>query len=121
MNAEVIWGQDRLLFDGELFLGCLNCSEYSADSVCNEHGIHGGKYHSNSIWNEYGTYGNSHSSSSPWNKYSSSGPKIADRQGNDYGRFAVNSYSVFSQSSKLKERYDAVDGDLDKVRDLFCR
>ena len=111
---------DFLLFDGKTFLGCLNCSKYDSGSICNKYGVYGSKYSSN-IWNKYGTYGSKYSSSSPWNKYSSSGPKIVDKSGNYYGRFSINRYAGFSGSSNLYEIYNLVDGDLDKVREIFCR
>jgi len=58
------------------YLGCLNCNQYSSESVCNAYGDHGSSYAVNSIWNEYGTYGSQYNLYSPWNPYSISGPKI---------------------------------------------
>ena len=115
------WGAELLLFDNKKFLGCMNCDEYESGSICNSYGNFGSEYNSDSIWNEYGTYGSEYSSNSPWNEYSSSAPKIVDRQGNYYGRFSINIYSGYSQSSDLAEIYNSVDGDLDKVRDIFCK
>jgi len=112
---------ELLLFsDDDVFLGCLDCSIYASGSICNEYGEHGNKYNSNSIWNKYGTYGSEYNSNSPWNSYSSSGPKIVDRNGNYFGRFSINIYSGFEQSSILEEIYESYDGDLDNVRDAFC-
>ena len=112
---------DLLLFsDDDKYLGCLDCSKYNNDSICNEYGTYGSKYNSNSIWNTYGTYGNPYSSYSPWNSYTSSSPKIVDRQGNFYGRFSINIYAGFEQAPILKEFYEETDGNLDETRDFFC-
>ena len=120
-SAGVSWGAEFLLFDGKKFLGCLSCSKYGSGSICNKYGSYGSKYNSDSIWNKYGSYGSKYSSQSPWNKYSSSGPKLVDRNGRYYGRFSINVYSGFSESRNLKEIYENVDGDLDEVRNLFCK
>ena len=115
------FSQDLLLFsDDDTFLGCLNCSEYSAESICNEYGTYGSEYSAESIWNEFGTYGSEYSSESPWNEFSSNGPKIVDKNGNYYGRFSINTFSGYSNSDKLKEIYEHFDGDLEKIRDVFC-
>ena len=115
------FSQELLLFsDDNKFLGCLNCSEYSSESICNKYGTYGSKYNSESIWNQYGTYGSKYNSESPWNEYSSSGPKIVDKDGNYYGRFSINTYSGYSNSDNLKKIYEYFDGDLEKIRDSFC-
>ena len=115
------YSQELLLFsDDNKFLGCLNCSEYSSESICNKYGTYGSKYNSESIWNQYGTYGSKYNSESPWNEYSSDGPKIVDKDGNYYGRFSINTYSGYSNSDSLKKIYEYFDGDLEKIRDSFC-
>ena len=116
-----IFSQELLLFsDDDKFLGCLNCSEYSSESICNQYGNYGSEYSSVSIWNEYGNYGSEFGSESPWNEFSSNGPKIVDRDGNYYGRFSINTFSGYSNSDKLKEIYELLNGDLKKIRDVFC-
>ena len=69
----------------EVFLGCLNCSEYSSSSIWNKYGTYGSEYSSQSIWNSYGTYGSPYSDKSPFNKYADCLPAIVDEQGNFYG------------------------------------
>jgi hypothetical protein len=110
-----------MLFSDDVYLGCLDCSSISSDSVCNSIGRYGSSISSNSIWNSIGKYGSSISSKSPWNSISSNGPKIVDDNGRFYGRFSINTISGFSQSSDLYNLYNNLDGDLDKVRDAFCR
>ena len=110
-----------MLFSDDIYLGCLDCSSISSDSVCNSIGQYGSSISSNSIWNSIGQYGSSISSKSPWNSLSSSGPKIVDDNGNFYGRFSINTLSEFSQSRDLYNLYNNLDGDLGKVRDAFCR
>jgi len=82
-----------LLFGGEdhkTFLGCLNCVDTSAISVCNEYGQFGSEYQADSIWNEYGNFGSEYQSQSPWNAYSNDAPIIVDKDGNSYGYFSAN-------------------------------
>ena len=117
---------ELLLFGGsghDVFLGCLNCPEYSSDSVCNRYGTHGSHYSDTSIWNQYGTFGSKYHSSSPWNRYSSadSVPVLVDRSGNFYGYFTINPYrsDAFGEARQLKELFDS-HTDLDKLRDAFC-
>ena len=83
-----------LLFGGadhKTFLGCLNCTSVSSESVCNDYGK-GSEYASESIWNRYGTYGSEYSEYSPWNSYYDSAPIIVDRDGKSFGYFSVNAY-----------------------------
>lgn len=61
------------------FLGCLNCSKYDGNALCNKYGQSGSKYSSESIWNKYGNFGSKYSNFSPWNKYSASAPIIVDK------------------------------------------
>ena len=117
---------ELLLFGGpnhEIFLGCLTCSKYNSDSVCNRYGTYGSRYNANSIWNKYGTFGSRYNSSSPWNRYSSadSVPAVIDRNGNFYGYFTINSYrsNAFGEARQLKELFDS-HTNLDKLRDTFC-
>ena len=78
----------------DVYLGCLNCSEYEANSIWNEYGTYGNEYNANSIWNEYGTYGNEYNTYCPWNEYSNESPVVVDKQGNFYGYFTINEYRV---------------------------
>lgn len=76
----------------DVYLGCINCSEYDTDSIWNEYGKYGSSYNSDCIWNEYGTYGNEYNSYSPWNSYSNDSPVIVDKDGGFYGYFTLNDY-----------------------------
>lgn len=78
--------------DYATFLGCLSCSKYDSDSVCNNYGTYGSSYSTYSIWNEYGTYGSPYNLYSPWNSYSISGPLIMGSDGSLYGYFTTNSF-----------------------------
>lgn len=118
---------DILLFSGandNEFLGCYDCSKYQSGSICNKYGTYGSKYSSSSIWNKYGTYGSKYSSSSPWNKYTSSDdvPVMVDESGNFYGYLTINSYrsDAFRRARKLKQIFEEVGGDIDKLRDVIC-
>jgi hypothetical protein len=86
--------QELLLFGGsgnKEFLGCLNCSEYSSNSVWNNYSTYGWG-NSYGIWNPYGNFGGKYSSYSACNEYSSNGPVIVDREGKFYGTLSINEY-----------------------------
>jgi len=78
--------------DHRAYLGCLNCSQYAADSIFNEYGQHGSRYSSESIWNHYSEYGSPYSSFGACNPYASDPPVIVDPAGRYYGRLSLNSY-----------------------------
>ena len=75
------------------YLGCLTCSSFDINSICNQFGTYGSAYSTSSIWNQFGTYGSSFSSYSPWNSFSSQAPAIYSSNGLlFYGYFSVNSF-----------------------------
>jgi len=78
--------------DHKVYLGCLNCSEYSMDSVSNKYGQNGSQYSSESIWNQYGQNGSHYSSEGACNPYASDPPVIVDQAGKYYGRLSLNVY-----------------------------
>ena len=85
------------LFGGEnnsVYLGCLTCNQFHAESVCNSFGTYGSAFSSSSIWNQFGTYGSSFQIYSPWNSFSSSGPLIVDSNGLNYGYFTTNAFKA---------------------------
>jgi hypothetical protein len=84
-----------LLFGGTnhtVYLGCLNCSGFAADSVKNTYGTHGSAYASDSIFNHFSQYGSPYSSQSACNEYASDPPVIVYHDGKYYGRLTLNSY-----------------------------
>lgn len=118
---------ELLLFGGsghDEFLGCVDCNEYSSESICNEYGKFGNDYSSDSIWNEYSAFGNEYVSQSPWNEYSTSKsvPVLVDKQGKFYGYFTINSYRSDSVdfSDELGKLYESLSGDLEDIREAFC-
>lgn len=109
--------------DHRTFLGCINCSQFDGDSICNQFGQFGSQFNSSSIWDQFGQFGSQFSSDSPWNAYSFSGPVIVDKQGNFYGRLTANRYvGDRTRIPALNQLADLVaDGmDLEKARDAFC-
>jgi len=78
--------------DHKTYLGCLNCSQYTVDSVFNQYGQHGSRYALESIWNHYSEYGSAYSSYGACNAYATDPPVIVDNSGNYYGRLTVNMY-----------------------------
>lgn len=106
------------------YLGCLDCSEYASDSICNEYGTYGGQYSIDSIFNQYGIYGSKYNQKSPWNEYTSSNdvPVLVDENGGFYGYFTINKYrsDAVGFASDLNTVYDNANGDLELVRDAIC-
>jgi hypothetical protein len=76
------------------YLGCLNCSEYAADSVWNKYGSSGSPYSAESIFNHYGQFGSKYSTESACNPYSTDPPVIVDGDGKYYGRLTLNRYAT---------------------------
>jgi hypothetical protein len=84
-----------LLFGGEghkTYLGCLNCSQYSADSVTNTYGTHGSVYSNESIWNHFNEFGSQFTNFGVCNLYATDPPVIVDGDGKFYGRLTMNQY-----------------------------
>jgi hypothetical protein len=76
------------------YLGCLNCSEYAADSVWNKYGSSGSPYSAESIFNHYGQFGSKYSTESACNPYATDPPVIVDGDGKYYGRLTLNRYAT---------------------------
>jgi hypothetical protein len=111
---------DLLLFsEDDTFHGCLDCSTYQNDSVCNEYGSFGSKYNNDSIWNKYGI-GSKYNDNSPFNKYGT-GLKIVDRNGHFYGYMSMSYNGETKLKQLLKNMWTATDGDYDEMRDMFCQ
>jgi len=84
-----------MIFGGQdhaTYLGCLNCAEYSHDSVLNEYGSNGSRYSNSSIWNHFNQFGSAYSNFGACNAYANDPPVIVDSEGNFYGRLTVNQY-----------------------------
>lgn len=93
----VVTGVNLLLYGGannSVYLGCLTCNQFHAESVCNSFGTYGSTFSASSIWNSFGTYGSSFNLYSPWNSFSLSGPIILGTDGLNYGYFTTNSFKV---------------------------
>lgn len=78
--------------DHKTYLGCLNCSEYTSDSVFNQFGQHGSRYSSESIWNHFNDYGSAYSTYGACNAYASDPPVIVGNSGKYYGRLTRNKF-----------------------------
>jgi hypothetical protein len=98
--------------------GCLDCSQYDSESVCNRYGTYGNKYSSDSIWSQYGT-GSRYNSSSPFNRYGN-GLKMVDRSGMFYGVFSIGSSGQKDIRRILEDIWESSDGDYETMRDRFC-
>jgi hypothetical protein len=84
-----------MVFGGEnhsVYLGCLSCTQYDAESVFNSYGKHGSQYATASVLNPYGQYGSKYSRTGACNPYASDPPVIVDERGTYYGRLTVNPY-----------------------------
>ena len=76
--------------DHKIFLGCLNCVQTSAKSVCNENGQYGWDLQPDSIWNPNGKFGSDISPTSPWNDLGQNPPLLKDSDGTTYGYLTTN-------------------------------
>lgn len=96
LQLSILSAMDKIMIFGgsnhDVYLGCLNCSEYDSDSVLNEYSSYGSEYSSNSIFNEYSQYGGEYSSYSPCNEYATYPPVIVDENGNFFGYLTVNEF-----------------------------
>jgi hypothetical protein len=115
-----------LLFGGKdhkTFLGCLNCADTSASSVCNDLGEYGSDLQPDSIWNNLGRFGNDLNSESPWNDLSNDAPIIVDTDGKSYGYFSTNTLhhdrTRIGWLVAILDYYER-DNDLDKTREKMC-
>jgi hypothetical protein len=92
-----------MIFGGEghkTYLGCLNCSEYSIDSVFNTFGDHGSTYSAESILNHFGQFGSEYGMYSPCNSYASGPPVVVDGNGAFYGTLTLNQYRTDRQRNE---------------------
>ncbi len=124
-ECAACYGQTPLLLFGDnphkTFLGCLNCSKFDSQSVCNKFGQLGSLFTSDSIWNASGRFGSKSSSDSPWNVFSTSGPVIVDESGQFYGRLtASKSVPDRTRIRALNQLTDLVAGGT-SLRDAYER
>lgn len=95
ISADIVFAQKLMLWGGEkheVYLGCLNCTQYHAESVWNEEGVYGTKMNNLSIWSEFSDFGNEFTDMNPWNEYATNPPMILDENGGFYGYFTRNPY-----------------------------
>ena len=109
-----------LLYSKDVFVGCLDCIASIPDSVCNFDGPYGKLDSFKSIWNQKGEYGGPNSPNSPWSG-STKGPTMVDENGTVFGWFQINPEGGYTQSEKLNELYQSVNGDLGRIREIFCK
>lgn len=78
--------------EGDVYLGCLSCSRYEADSVTNEHGRYGSEHGYASIHNAHGIYGSRYAVTSVCNPHATRPPRIVTARGTDLGHLTLNPY-----------------------------
>jgi hypothetical protein len=86
-------GRNLMVFGGPghtTYLGCLNCSNGSGDSVFFEGGTYNGAYVAPSILNRSSVFVSPHSAYSACNPFATDPPVIVDERGTSYGRLTVN-------------------------------
>ncbi|QJB32554.1 hypothetical protein HF329_14970 [Chitinophaga oryzae] len=129
LSGLTTFGQQALHIYGgkghDVYLGCLNCDNYNANSVWNAYGTYGSRYNAKSIWNSYGDYGSEYSSTSPFNPYAGDPPVVVDKDGGFYGYFTVNEYNDKRANFKLAltiyKFYDLIRDDVAKWYDKIFR
>jgi hypothetical protein len=117
-----------MIFGGEghdEYLGCLDCSEYSSESICNEFGRFGNEFSTAGMFNEFAGFGNEFSAKSPWNEYSTSTsvPVLVDEKGRFYGYFTINTSrsNAVDFAPVLAQLFKSTEGHLEKLRAAFCK
>lgn len=83
------------------YLGCLNCSEFSSESIHNEFGNYGSEFSATSINNEFGQYGSEFSPLSACNEFATYPPVVVDDSGNYYGYLTLNDSLSRIESSEM--------------------
>lgn len=106
LQGSMIFGQD----DEHTYLGIIDFTNSSIESIFKIYGTYGSEYSSSSIWNEYGTFGSEYSSYSPFNEYTSTPPVIIKNRSivghlteNEYLSGAVSVKKIKSIYQKLNE------------------
>ncbi len=95
--------------DHDVFLGCLNCSEISQESMKNPISIYGAAISPKSLFNRLSLYRNSFSSQSACNKLATDPPVVVDAQGHYYGLLTLNPLNP------KRTQYRAIAGWLDAL------
>lgn len=75
-----------------VYLGCVSCGCYDAQSIWNSVGIYGSKTGAHSIWNEFGSYGSEYSGESAFNENATDPPVVKDAAGNVYGYLTLDRF-----------------------------
>ena len=87
---------DRMLLRGgvnhDVFLGCLTCSRFDAESVTNPRGTHGSEHGYASIHNAHGIYGSRYSDTSVCNPYAQHPPLVVSEHGREIGYLTLNRF-----------------------------
>lgn len=121
-NLHLYGGKDQ-----DVYLGCINCSKYDANSIWNENGTYGNQNNENSIWNKNGTYGNENSLYSPWNNNTTSKfiPVVVDKEGKFYGYFTVNPFNSkranFGLALNIYQHHDFIRDNLSAAYDIIFK
>ena len=114
MLSSFVSAELLLYSDDDKFHGCLDCTRFDTDSICNNFGTYGRRFNSDSIWNRFGI-GSRFDSDSPWSRFGT-GLKIVDRSGNFYGYFSISLNGSTSYSKLARALHEILD-DLSEIRD----
>ena len=94
MASNTALAENKILIyggaDHDVYLGCLNCSALSSESVHNGLSPYGNPLNSESIFNTMGEYGSPLSSYSACNELASTPPMVLDSEGNIVGFLTLN-------------------------------
>jgi len=105
-TARALQRESFLLANDGTYLGSLDTSPYSTDSVFNQFSPYGSMYSPTSIFNTYGPYGGQFSQLSPFNPYSSRPPEVY-LNGKRAGHLTVNAaFSDRVDPNRLREWVD---------------
>ena len=100
------------------YRGCLDCSRFDSNSICNRFGTYGSRFNSDSIWNRFGA-GNRFDAESLWSRYGT-GLKMVDQDGNFYGYLSIGLNGERTYRDLFRQLYEDHNGDLSQIRDAYC-
>jgi hypothetical protein len=92
-SAQIVPDQKLMIFGGtdhDIYLGCLSCPQWEADSVYNAVGKYGSEISPTSIRNHISLYGSAVATTSACNEIASEPPVLVDKTGKYYGELTQN-------------------------------
>lgn len=85
-NKVMVFGGPR----NDVYLGCMSCDRFHAESIFNIHGMYGSKHGAESISNPHSLFGSKHAANSVCSEYAANPPVVVDDLGGYYGHLTMS-------------------------------